>query len=899
MKRTHTTFRNTWPVDNGPAALVFRFLNVISAAPRRQLNALLFPVLAALVPFGGQADEHSQFLTKSLDYRQPEIGHIEELVNDGKTAAAMNAWRDVVVNRLRRNDLWAFDYHDHLMSQTSLDAADLLVGRGMGQSATDRAAVAGFIDLYGIRGLPGMAREIDWLATDPDPTIREKSAYGTFGFSVPLVAAYWKSQDPDYLRSWFAITADFARRQKAAIERSPVAQRRLENAPWIPHAVSCLHQADRVILIIRSLGSFAKALPSADGTPQVSWARSLRPVATDALPAATSMIPASDLAAIVQSITADHPPLLLEAYSRPGELPNQRLNGLTALLLVSHLFPEIKGMPEVAEQSGIAMNEYLENSFHDDGGMLEQSLNYNLGDLEKLQQLRLLLRAGDQPRWLPLLTTRIQGFALVLEAIRTPGRELPIIGNNESNPPALWENAQTRTQWFASKARQEPQGMRPALAPGSCAFPYSGFYAMRRDREWDSPYLFFMNARPATGHHAMDNLAIEVHAFGRQLLVRAGPPFYTPKFLPADRRGDAQVIEEYFGERSSFKVNTVVVDGKSQCRSGRPSDKAYTSPIAERWHSSDEFDFVEGCYTLGYGDVQQGAIADGDRSVSHRRRVIFVRRDSLWIVTDTMLATDQREHEYTRVWKFPPRLVGSASGHTPVHGFSESEIILDSNGVHTADPNGPNLWIFNAGQKPVLQRKLFGDRNPYRGWYARYLGDLTPAVDVHSTWTDAGQSTQIALLWPRPDARPPPVIDKSQAVDETAESPARLTLKLADGRWISMTDTGGEIRPLAAGPVRFVAETLLAVGDKHEARGIVIGATPDVARQDSSASDSLRHDMEFAYARGRIVKKTPILPATHFRWSDTDSGLRTVVADEGQDHRDRSFPQLPTSPDVR
>lgn len=262
-----------------------------------------------------------------------------------------------------------------------------------------------------------------------------------------------------------------------------MAQRRLENAPWIPHAVSCLHQADRVILIIRSLGSFAKALPSTDGTPQASWARSLRPVATDALPAATSIIPASDLAAIVQSITADHPPLLLEAYSRPGELPNQRLNGLTALLLVSHLFPEIKGMPEVAEQSGIAMNEYLENSFYDDGGMLEQSLNYNLGDLEKLQQLRLLLRAGDQPRWLPLLTTRIQGFALVLEAIRTPGRELPIIGNNESNPPALWENAQTRTQWFASKARQEPQGMRPTLAPGSCAFPYSGFYALRRDRE--------------------------------------------------------------------------------------------------------------------------------------------------------------------------------------------------------------------------------------------------------------------------------------------------------------------------------------------------------------------------------------------------------------------------------
>jgi len=838
-------------------------------------------VLAGLVSSGFliAADDVSRRLIRAIDFGHADVAQIERFVADGQIDAALDAWRAVVVNRLRRSDLGRFDYHDHMFSESYVGAADLLVGRRSDEPASPATESKAFVDLYGMSGPSGWHRDVDWAATVGDPIVRERSAYGTLGFSLPLVAAYCKTLDREYARKWFEIIDDFARRQKVVVERIPVAERRLENAPWIKHAVSSLHQADRMLVIMRSLAAFAKSLPSADGSPQPSWARSLRRIDADAATAALDAIPAEELAAIALSVTEDHTPLLLEAYLKPGELPNQRLNGLMALLMAATLFPEIKGMKDVGEETGVALSEYLQSTFYVDGGMFEQSLNYNLGDLEKLKQMR-LLAAGSRPPWLPILTSRIQAFILLLEAIRTPAGESPIIGNNSSNPPALWTGAQVRESWFARKAVENPQGSRPTLAGVSSAFPYSGYYVQRRDGGWDSPFLFFMNARPTNGHHAMDNLAIEVHAYGRPLLVRSGPPFYTPKFLPPAFRSDATAIEEYFGEGSSFKLNTVVVDGKSQCRSGKPADSVYESPIAERWHSSDEFDLVEGVYDLGYGVAKSGAIADGDRSVSHRRRVIFVRRHSLWIIADTMLASDRELHEYTRIWKFPPRLAGAAAGHTPVCGFGDDEVILDSNGVHTTDAAGPNLWILNFGHQPLQQRKFFGERLPYRGWYARHLGDMTPSVDVHATWTAAGASTQVAVLWPRPDASPPPIVSISKPDTMNAVAPVAFTIKLRGDVWIAFAEAAGERPPLTAGPVQVEADMLVAIGQGQAATGLVIGAGTAGESPRSISGDGKMRDTEFVFKNGEMKRKATVRRAAGFRWSPTDTGLMTDVSEK-------------------
>jgi len=816
-------------------------------------------------------------LIDEIDFSHADVAPIEDLVANGKIEAAVHAWRDVVVLRLRRIDLGRFDYHEHMISDSYLRAADVLVGRRLNEAAGAVTESRGFVDLYGMSSPTGKHRAIDWVATDADAIIRERSAYGTFGFALPLVAAYSQTLDAEYARKWFEIIDAFARTQKTAVELIPVAQRRLENAPWIRHAVSCLHQADRMIVIMRSLAAFAKSLPSADGSPQPAWVRSLRRVDTDAAAAALAAIPAAELAAIVLSLTKDHTPLLLAAYLKPGELPNQRLNGMMALLMAANLFPEIRGMEEVGERTGAALAEYLQSTFYKDGGMLEQSLNYNLGDLEKLKQMRLMV-AGSRPPWLALLTNRIQTFILLLEAIRTPAGELPIIGNNESNPPALWTGGQVRDSWFARKAVDNPQGARPAIAADSSAFPYSGYYVQRRDNEWNSPFLFFMNARPTNGHHAMDNLAIEIHAYGRSLLVRGGPPFYTPKFLPPAFRSDATAIEEYVGERSSFKLNTVVVDGKSQCRSGRPADSVYESPILERWHSSGEFDLVEGVYDLGYGDVKPGAIADGDRSVKHRRRVIFVRRHALWIIADTMLADDDRQHEFTRIWKFPPRLTGPAAGHTPVWGFGDDEIVLDSNGVHTADTEGPNLWILNFGQQPLHQRKFFGERSPYRGWYSRYLGDMTPAVDVHSTWMATGASTQVAVLWPMADSSPPPIVSTSKPDTSQAMATVAFTMKLRGGARLAFAEAVGERQPLTAGPVQCEADMLLAIGQGQAVTGLIIGDGEADEHPQSTAGDGKVRDAEFVFSNGTMTKKTTIRRTAGFRWIPTETGLKTDVS---------------------
>jgi len=853
-----------------------------SAAAGRLLRCLVLAIIAAtsasmtsLTSAEPNALYTSSILER-LDLSHPDVARAKALMADDR-GRALEAWRDAVVNRLRRSDLGHFDYHDVLITDASIRSADLFVGRtGVPPSTT--ADNRAFVDLYGISGPPNSPPSIDWTATASEALLRERSAYGTFGFSLPLVAAYWSTRDGIYLRKWLDIVGDFARNQKRAVERLPVADRRMENAPWIKHAVSCLHQADRTIVILRSLAALAKSLPSADGTPQPKWGDSLRPLLSDADPTATAAIPAGDLAAIALSLTDDHTPLLLDAYEEPGELPNQRLNGLTSLLLTTHLFPEISGMRDIERRAGASLMNYLEETFYEDGGMLEQSLNYNLGDLEKLRQLRLLM-GSTGAEWLPMLTKRIRDFLLLLEAIRTPAQELPIIGNNDSNPPPLWTSQTLRDKWFAAKDLQNPRGLRPTVAPGSCAFPYSGYYVQRRDATWDSPYLFFMNARPATGHHAMDNLAIEVHAFGRPLLVRAGPPFYSPKFLPPDRRPDATEIEEYFGEPSSYKVNTVIVDGKSQCRSGPPATSASASPIAERWHSSDAFDLVEGTYSLGYGEARPGTVADGDRSVTHRRRVIFVRRLGAWLVADTMAAADGRPHDYARVWKFPPRLTGSSAGNTPVHGFSASEVVLDGRGIHTADPQGPNLWIFQAGNQPMSHVRFYGNRHPYRGWYARYLGDVTPAVDVHSQWTATGTSTQVAILWPRRDATPPPVTRITRPSDDGDTGPLHVTVMLAGGEYLAYSESQGDRLALTSGPVRCKSEMLLTVGRGAQGIGLAIGADVPSANAAHTPSGSEPHDVEFTFREGDLRPTALIQRANCFRWSPSPTGLVTKVVD--------------------
>lgn len=801
-------------------------------------------------------------LLKRLDLQRADMAAVRVAAEAGDTAAAARAWRAAVVSRLRRAELGEFDYHImHLRDRKPL--ADLLVGAIGEKEYLSAVGVNSFRDLYGLSSPPEPATEIDWLAVSADPVVAAVSAYGTFNFAVPLAAQYWNTRDPVYLRKWMAIASDFALRQRAAMEQLPEPSRPRENSPWIVGGDTCILQSQKVLTLIRSLAVLAKALPSGDEPGAREWSRSLAPVLSPPLESAVALLDPDQLAAIVLSLTTDDPPLLLELYEATRAPPNQRCLGLTALLMIASQFPEVTGMTALRERAGAAMHEHVLKSFHHDGGMLEQSLNYNLGDAEKLRQVGRMLRGDDRPAWLADLATRLALYDRMIVSLRTPAGELPVIGNNTSNPPALWRGSEVRDQWFQDPFRAAPRPDVSRLAFTSVAFPYSGYYVQRGSWDWASGYLFFMNARPASGHCTMDNLAIELHALGRPLLVRGGPPHYALQFLPEARRADADAIERYFGEWSSYKVNTLLVDGQSQVRDGLPATAPYDEPIPARWHASSAFDFVEGRYDLGYG--VRAKPAEHIKDVAHHRQVVHVRGLGCWVVVDSMQSQSTTSRAYTQIWKLPPYLDPNDGGGLGVCGFPQDQVVVDPDGFHTADPAGPNLWALQASSQPLDREIHFGESNPYLGWYARQIGDLVPAADVHARFSGRGDMAVVTLLAPSAGNAPRFTLRRRDAAALPA-SPVALEAIHRDGTTLTISAATRGPAALTAGPVTARATLLIVQAERASLKGLAIGCTSFASRGERITPSSA--DFEFETRDGTVAVLAPIERPRGFSWID-------------------------------
>ena len=113
---------------------------------------------------------------------------------------------------------------------------------------------------------------------------------------------------------------------------------------------------------------------------------------------------------------------------------------------------------------------------------------------------------------------------------------------------------------------------------------------MRSGWEWDDSYLFMNTARTARGHQSADYNGLQITAFGRSMLQSDGPPDYF-EVLPAG-------LTNNLSEFSSFKVNTVLVDGLSQAR----PDVNLTVPdttIGNSFSFSDKLDFSKETIQVG------------------------------------------------------------------------------------------------------------------------------------------------------------------------------------------------------------------------------------------------------------------------------------------------------------
>lgn len=837
---------------------------------------------ADLFDLPSDAEGMGKILCAEIDLTQPGLEEVKRQADQGQGhyAAALTAWRDYKVAFLRKADPGDFGWHADQVSQTRLALAEDLVGR---LSAEQQAKIDKRMRLFfvnsGIVGDPDAEKPlpIQWLAQDDRGAYFEN--YQNFYFSNGLSVRYWQSGDAIYLRKWFQIAADFARNQKHEVDALDDAIRRRIPCNWSARdAQASLSQSDRVHSLIRNLSVFCKSLPES-GKPE-KWSDVCRPLATPLAPAARDVIPPVELAQIALSLVRDHPPALLARYVKAGAVPNQRRNGLSGVLLIAATFPEFSASRELAAQGAAGLDSYLQGAFHRDGGMLEQSFNYNLGDASSLEEMAAQLEPS-QPELAAKLRKRALAFYRIAAALSTPGAYLPAMASyGPASPPPFWSAPQERTKWLANHAAKMP-GLRdplvaliagqfqqtppsPAPAFTSITFPYSGYAVQRRSWGWESPYLFMQTCRPGRGHRSMGHNAIQVFAYGRPFLVSCGVPVYSPAQLPEAMRGDFDAINGLLGEGSSWKTNTVLVDDHSQKNNVKANQEAQPTPIEARWHTSSQFDFTEGLYDLGYPE----------QNIDHQRQVIFVRDPGFWIVTDRMTNRDGNEHAFTQVWNFPPFL------DEPRHhlwGFTADQVVTDPTArqLHTADPNGPNLWLYHFGAPALDYAKHYGDKSPYRGWYTLGFGSLTPAPNVNVSWKSPGHSLLVTVIWPAPDAATPLLISRDLTPRGDATR-AGLSLKLPDGRLLTY-QAAHDPQSLTASRLTVRAKGLLTVespgGITH---GLVLNSNPD---------GNTPTDYEFT-AKGEAKSEViPITTPQGFHWQQTPAGLAPDYGPQREENR--------------
>ena len=818
-------------------------------------------LLLGLAIAGAAQDEEAaaRRLFAHFDLTRPHLAPVAELIERGELVRALHSWRDQVVLRLRTRDFGQYGWHGYVIHPRPAALADYLVGK------TSRAQFLGgglvdFVDIYGMAGPPGAGSRVRWFVDingpiwggdelawlDPDARL-PTTAYPTFEFAKGLVGRYWSTGSEVYLQKAFELMGDFARHNRDEFW-ADYAEDRIDD-----EEVRDLYRCDwrlntnglamgwRMKNFLEIMAGLSKSI-AADRP--ASWEEILHPVEGMLSRADLDRIPAGPLADIALSLMYQHTGKLLWFCVHDGAVPNQRAEGLKALSYLTVIFPDFVETPQLVEYVTRGYEDMLDGNFLPDGGSLEQSFNYNTHDKEGLED-HLRFHGGDPPLYAGVARAKVAARRAVDDGLQTPLGGLPQVGNHHDVlGKNVWESdAAARRYWNADGiSGRQPLRPQPYL---SKAFRYSGFFAQRSGWDMDALYLFFMAGRPQEGHSMRDANAIQVTAYGRQLLICGGSPTYGMY-----QNENAKGADFYLDEASSLKNNTVLVDGRSQSKNAPRARRAYKTPVASRWHTSDLFDFVDGLYDLGYGDYEDGRDVDIDMSVGHYREVVFVRPARLWVIADRMTNSAAEEHEYTQVWNFLPRAEGDDWAHG-IAGFRPDQFALDSEArrLATTDPDGPNVELHHFGPATVDYRQYYGHRDPWLGWFAAGIGDARPAVDVHVTWRSEDGDQLLTLLIPIDVGQPSPVVSAVPvASDPTYATGLRATLR--DGAVFEFL-TAPDPRPLQLGRIGARAQSLLVyTGPGGESAGLAV-ACRDMTNA-GRAVDTPAADFEFVLDGGTV-----------------------------------------------
>ncbi|MBI5834734.1 MAG: alginate lyase family protein [Armatimonadetes bacterium] len=279
-------------------------------------------------------------------------------------------------------------------------------------------------------------------------------------------------------------------------------------------------------------------------------------------------------------------------------------------------------------------------------------------------------------------------------------------------------------RWYQSN---RAAGQPPAET--SLAMPWAGWVVMRSDWSAQARWLLFGAGPFGTGHQHEDKLGLLVQADGQPLLGEAGIYAY-----------DTSAWRRYV--LSTRAHSTVRVDGRDQnCAADRAEYRAAAADT-HGFQTNTLFDYARDSHTAGYGTPP-------DKSVVHRRRVLFIK-PVYWLVVDDLAAADARPHVAEAQFLFDA---------------PSAQALPDGTVLGAAGAKGVRLAVvpLEAGAAP---RIVLGQKEPeVLGFIAEGFERLRPAPAVLYTVPFTGTATRTWALVPFTGEVPPVAVRRGTTTE--------------------------------------------------------------------------------------------------------------------------------------
>ncbi|WP_045224363.1 alginate lyase family protein [Methyloterricola oryzae] len=442
---------------------------------------------------------------------------------------------------------------------------------------------------------------------------------------------------------------------------------------------------------------------------------------------------------------------------------NHRTIELSALFQFAVLFPELRESAGLQAFAVEALVDNLRDDFLADGVQKELSTDYHHTALKNFLRVREL--AGLNGVALPQEFDRIMRRALEFSIFaHRPDGELPAINDGDVNSYlSLLRKAhrQYPVQGLLYVASRGLEGEPPSQR--SRHFESSGYCILRS--EWneapyaDARYCFFDCGPLGYGSHGhYDLLSFEAAAFGHSLVIDPGRYTYH----------EDQPVNWRHRFKGTAAHNTVMVDGKDQCRyrCGAPEGAEPAASVLS-FASAPGFDFV------------RGRALSPEYPVIHERCVVFAVGE-YWIISDRLLADG--EHRYDQFF------------HLPVEAQGKLQRLPEAQGLGVRTP-----------QCLILQPRTAGvDLSVEEGFVSPEYGLKHPAPVLRYAQGASGNAAYQTFLYPFHDAAPTvqlgvlPVRVGQEGLAAEACRALDIHIDAAEGRWqdlllINHVDTETEL----------------------------------------------------------------------------------------------------------